>query len=187
MREPDVKSDKPKNPKSKQADSHEDPSYSGPLNANIYVRLLNSNNDPDVISRQLTKGGIEAYRFATEFLAKRCKKLQNIFSTVYNVAIEGDVEKSMASVVDALLNAIDTKYVTFCKSFSLLNIILLDIFDTKKDKLSVRASNWQPTTTDHLVDNILCGSTLLRGDPINLYNIKESDAFGEDSLKARNF
>ncbi|KAH9265339.1 hypothetical protein BASA83_011151 [Batrachochytrium salamandrivorans] len=135
------------------------------MNSNMYIKLLNSSIDPDLIFKQLLKANPEGVRFLTAFLSSRCKKLQAILQTMYDISLEIEVEKAMAMLLQCILDATESKYA--CLYFTGVTV----------GKLVVRSSNWIEPRACISVDEVFAGPTLFKGEQVNIYNAKTSEHY----------
>ncbi|KAH6587857.1 hypothetical protein BASA50_011048 [Batrachochytrium salamandrivorans] len=135
------------------------------MNSNMYIKLLNSSIDPDLIFKQLLKANPEGVRFLTAFLSSRCKKLQAILQTMYDISLEIEVEKAMAMLLQCILDATESKYA--CLYFTGVTV----------GKLVVRSSNWIEPRACISVDEVFAGPTLFKGGQVNIYNAKTSEHY----------
>ncbi|KAJ1327108.1 hypothetical protein BSLG_010455 [Batrachochytrium salamandrivorans] len=131
----------------------------------MYIKLLNSSIDPDLIFKQLLKANPEGVRFLTAFLSSRCKKLQAILQTMYDISLEIEVEKAMAMLLQCILDATESKYA--CLYFTGVTV----------GKLVVRSSNWIEPRACISVDEVFAGPTLFKGEQVNIYNAKTSEHY----------
>ncbi|KAJ3316146.1 hypothetical protein HDU76_002049 [Blyttiomyces sp. JEL0837] len=144
--------------------SHHEP-HSSFMNANLYIKLLNSAYDTQAIVKQIQKAGLESTRAVVTFLSERCKKLQNILLCMHDVATESETEKALIVLLKAALQAVDGK-----------NACLYTV-DPLKGDLVVRSSTWMTEGAVVPIENIFCGSTVLRNETVNMYNLKTADVY----------
>ncbi|KAI8852671.1 hypothetical protein BC829DRAFT_424823 [Chytridium lagenaria] len=130
------------------------------MNANAYVRLLNSTYDYEAILKQVHKANPESARAMVNFLATRCKKMQGILQCMYQIATEGDSEKAMSGLLQCALEAVEGKHAC-----------LYTIDET---------TNWVDEGTVVATDKIFWGMKVLKGDTVNVYNAKTSEQYSDD-------
>lgn len=136
---------------------------SGFLNTNIYIKLINNAIDPDTIIKQLAKSGPEGMKFLMHFLSERCKKLQNILSTIHEIALEIDSEKASEKLFQCIIDSTDAKYGTVYFTTS------------QNSKLTIHNSNWPEARNEAFSDQIFGIKTILKGEIQNVCNVKSSD------------
>ncbi|KAJ3106152.1 hypothetical protein HDU97_006969 [Phlyctochytrium planicorne] len=138
------------------------------MNANAYVRLLNSSYDYQAILKQSQKANSESTKAIVNFLAGRCKKMQEILQCMFEVATEGDSEKAMATLLNCALSAVDGK-----------NACLYTIDETTSE-IIVRSSNWVEPGSVTSTDKIFWGLKVLKGEIVNVYNAKTSEQYTDE-------
>ncbi|KAL5038714.1 hypothetical protein BDV3_001937 [Batrachochytrium dendrobatidis] len=135
------------------------------MNANIYIKLLNSNIDADLISKQLFKAGPEGTKFLMSFLSSRCKKLQGILQTMYEISLEIEMEKAMDMLLRCVMDATEAKHA--CLYFT----------GAANGKLIAQNSNWVKPRENVTVNEVFAGSIVFKGESVNIYNIKTSEYY----------
>lgn len=141
------------------------------FNANTYIKLLNTNIDPDLIQKQFQDSNPYRNAFVVDFLTSRCKRLQAMLQTMQEIALEVDVTKSMSLLLKCILDATDALHAT------------VYFLDTNAEKFSIRASTWQKTNTTTTFDMLFGNVGLNKCQTLNVYNIKTSEYYTEESEK----
>ncbi|KAJ3216146.1 hypothetical protein HDU67_009873 [Dinochytrium kinnereticum] len=141
------------------------PSY---MNANAYVRLLNSSYDYQAILKQAQRANPDSAKAMVSFLAARCKKMQGILQCMYEVATEGDSEKAMSTLLRCALEAVEGKHAC------------LYTIDETTSKILVRSSNWMEEGSVTTTDKIFWGMKVLKGDTVNVYNAKTCEQYTDE-------
>ncbi|KAI8925193.1 hypothetical protein BC831DRAFT_436089 [Entophlyctis helioformis] len=142
------------------------------MNANIYIKLLNSNIDPDLIPKQLARAGPDGIRFLITFLSSRCKKLQSILQTMYDIAIEIEMDKAMMMLLQCVLDATEAKHA--CLYFT----------GNTTGKLVVRNNNWPDPRENATVEEVFAGNVIFKGERVNVYNVKTSEHYTDTVAEA---
>jgi hypothetical protein len=137
--------------------SSENGSY---LNANSYIKLLNSNMDPDQLTKQVSKAGPEGLRFLMTFLAKQCQKFQSALRSLYDISHEIELDSAAERLFSVLLDVTNARYGT--------------IYSTSQNNIQVYLTNWgnQRNLTNQ---DIFAFKAVIRGDMINVLNFRTSD------------
>ncbi|KAJ3173290.1 hypothetical protein HK101_011077 [Irineochytrium annulatum] len=148
------------------ATSH--PQHPSFMNANLYMKLLNSSYDYHTTLKQLQRAGPDATRVVVGFLASRCKKLQGLLSCMHRIAIEGDIDKAMATLLECALTAVDAKYAC-----------LYTVSESSGD-IVVRSSNWMKEGETVQGDRVFCSEAVLKGEVVNVYNAKTSGLYTDE-------
>nr|KAJ3422883.1 hypothetical protein HK105_005831 [Polyrhizophydium stewartii] len=142
------------------------------MNSNIYIKLLNSNIDPDLIPKQLARAGPEGIRFLITFLSSRCKKLQSILLTMYNIALEIEMDKAMAMLLQCVLDATEARYA--CLYFT----------GNTAGKLVVRNNNWPDPRSNISIEEVFAGQIIFKGERVNVYNVKTAEFYTDAVAEA---
>ena len=142
------------------------------VNTNIYIKLFNSTIDPDMLPKQFANSGPDGIRFLITFLSARCKKLQNILNTLYNIALEIEMPKAMDMLLECVLEATDAKYAS------------LYFTSGASGKLTVKNTNWPVVRENIPIDEVFASSIIFKGERVNVYNIKSSEHFTEHVAEA---
>lgn len=141
------------------------------LNPNIYIKLLNSKIDPDLIAAQLSGAGPAVAGFVVNFLTSRVKKLQSLLQCMHDIATEVDVIKSIKLLTTCILEATEASQVT------------VYFTETNLEKLSVRTSTWQKEGVNVPLSKVFGIASLSKGESVNVFNIKSSE-FYTDEIEA---
>ena len=82
------------------------------LNANTYTKLLNSDMDPDALTRQIAKAGPEGIRFLMHCLAQQCQKYQSTLSSLYDISHEIELEGAASKLFKVMMEVTNARYGT---------------------------------------------------------------------------
>ncbi|KAI9209734.1 uncharacterized protein BJ171DRAFT_453904 [Polychytrium aggregatum] len=136
------------------------------INANLYIKLLNTNYDCTELTKQSQKAGPDTMRNMLGFLSERCKKLQSLITCMRTISTEQSADKCFGLLLDCALTNTDGRWIT------------LYLLDDSRRKLLPRVSNWNKNAQDALdVDRVFCTTQVLKGEIGNLYNVKGSDLY----------
>ncbi|KAJ3092805.1 hypothetical protein HK102_002372 [Quaeritorhiza haematococci] len=133
------------------------------MNANMYTRLFSpSLNDwnSETLLKQLQRWNPAMTRKFIEFLTIRTKKLQSILQSVNHLALGGDVEKSIRSLLSCVTDSTSCRFAT------------IYILEESTADLVVRGSTWLSQGMRVNGEKICSGKQVLSGENVNLYNMK---------------
>lgn len=130
--------------------------------------MLNNRIDTDLIPKQIANAGPAAIGFVIGFLSTRCKKLQAMLQCMHDIAIEVDVVKSMSLLQSCIVEATESVHAT------------VYFMEPKSEQFSIRASTWQKPNLNVTLDKIFGSSAILKGETVNVYNIKTSEYYHDD-------
>ncbi|KAJ3017892.1 hypothetical protein HKX48_003307, partial [Thoreauomyces humboldtii] len=141
-----------------------------PTNVNLYIKLLNTTNaDITALADQLTSTAAPAtVRAFLGYLTGRVQTFRQLLQTLGDVAHEGDEETAVAALFERASTVADATHVA------------LYILDDAADSVVVRHSNWLPEGTRLPTPRLFAAGALMKGEMVNIYNVKTSDLFMED-------
>ncbi|KAJ3417077.1 hypothetical protein HDV05_006936 [Chytridiales sp. JEL 0842] len=156
---------------------HPNPSQWPHLNPNLYIKLLNTTSNPDLLLSHLraSKTPLETSKTLLQFLSGRCKKLQGMLDCMADLAKEGDGDKGMERLFGCVKGLTGGKWGA------------LYIIDEATGGVRVRMSDWRvaensaagkgskPGTTEGGGDSV-SKATKPDGAPVSDKDKKESKA-----------
>ncbi|KAJ3203839.1 hypothetical protein HDU82_006278 [Entophlyctis luteolus] len=162
------------------------PEASHHLTLNLYIKLLNTNFNPTTVLKQMrSTSNLESTRTLLEFVILRAHKQQNLLSclqSLSNPPMPGSLEEQqtptpMQQVLKCALSVCGAVHGT-----------LYSVDETTGD-IHIAASTWakegvlEPGSLSpgaSVVERILGGPHLFKGEIINMFNVKESDLYTDD-------
>ncbi|KAJ3350766.1 hypothetical protein HDU91_006206 [Kappamyces sp. JEL0680] len=135
------------------------------LNPNAYVKLMNSNMDPEALSRQIATASPEGIRFLTHFLSKQSAKFQSVLNSLIDISQQPALEKSAQKLFEVMMDVTEAQYGAIYYSSS------------PGSPLKVFNNNWPVQRTSVLPENICASEISLKGDLVNIFNLKGSDYY----------
>ncbi|KAJ3126533.1 hypothetical protein HK098_007433 [Nowakowskiella sp. JEL0407] len=139
-----------------QKDSHFD--------ANMYIKLLNSTADHNIIHAHLQNAGEGMTKKFVEYVTARIRKLHLIMKSFKLIACDSDIGSAMNTLkncVSQILNAAHVSLFTFNESTS---------------QVTAECSTWLKQGEKIEIDRIFCGHlVLLKSESVNQYNIKSTE------------
>jgi adenylate cyclase len=135
------------------------------LNSNSYIKLMNSSMDPLALTRQLATSSPEGFKFLTQFLAKQCSRFQSVMKSLIEIAQQPALDKAAQKLFDIMMQVTDAQYGTIY--FSTIAGSPLKVFN----------NNWPVSRQTVLEDHICASDAILKGDLVNIYNLKASDYY----------
>jgi transcriptional regulator with GAF, ATPase, and Fis domain len=137
--------------------SSENGSY---MNANSYIKLLNSNMDPDQLTKQVARAGPEGLRFLMHFLARQCQKYQVTLKSLHDISHEIELEAAAKRLFQVMLEVTHARYGT--------------IYTMTQNTFQAYVTNW-PEKRATAEPDIFAARAVARGDMINVINFRTSD------------
>lgn len=134
------------------------------LNTNMYIQLLNSAIEPEMLLSQAGKAGPEGVKFLLKFLSSRCKKLQASLNTIQNVALDIDRVVAQENLFKCMLSTTDAAYGTI-------------YLHSSGSKYNVAYTNWPGERQDVTCDGIYGFKTILKNEYVNASNMKSDIMF----------
>jgi putative methionine-R-sulfoxide reductase with GAF domain len=101
------------------------------MNANLYIKLLNSHYDCSTILKQLQQSHPSSTRSLLTFLAGRCQKLQRMLDVMGSIASEPDTERAMVKLFECAREIVGGK------------VGSLYVIDDATGMVMVRLSDWR--------------------------------------------
>jgi hypothetical protein len=132
------------------------------LNGNAYMKLLNNNMDPEVLTKQVARSGPEGVKFLMNFLSKQCNRFKDSLQSIISISEQIDVLSATNKLFQVLMQVSNAAYGT--------------IYYAKNNQFEVYHSNWR---THQMLDpqKIIASNIILKGDPVNILNFRTSEYF----------
>jgi transcriptional regulator with GAF, ATPase, and Fis domain len=130
------------------------------MNANSYIKLMNSTMDPDALTKQVAKAGPEGLRFLMNFLARQCQKYQITLKSLYDISHEIELESAARKLFDVMLEVTNARYGT--------------LYNMQQNNVQVYLTNWQEQRQTKEGD-LFATHIIAKGDLINAMSFRTSD------------
>jgi adenylate cyclase len=132
------------------------------------MRLFNSTCDIETLKRQASTLNNNALKHFVTFLTLRVRKLQSIIEVMRKLTATGSSpERLIQLIISSMVDVVSAQNAT------------VYIFNDRTNEIISKASTWLPTNSKCAIQKIFGGTQLLRGEAINVFNVKATENYDQ--------
>jgi adenylate cyclase len=136
-------------------------------NANLYIKLVNSQYDMTKLPDMGTGDAADVVKKHVEFLTQRHQKLRSIVETISEVAKETNFHKAIRTLFESIRDVLNAREATL-------------YFAANRDQtatLNVMESTWLTQGIEVDISRLFCSKKLQDKQYLNMFTVKETEEF----------